>query len=888
MTFGQRLRSRLWKPRVEDEVDAEFDFHVEMRTRELAARGMDPAAARAAAVGRFGDINQVNAACRALCRQKDNDMRRTEYWSELRQDVTFAFRHFVAQPGFTAVALLTLAIGIGATSAIFSAVHAVVLQPLPYPAPDRLVNVYEDYQGRPGNVSAGNFTDARAGATTFRELAAAQYSSFNLTHEGSAERVTGARVTAGFFDVLGVQPALGRPFTAAEDEPGKEQVVVLSHRLWVRRFGADPSVVGGDVRLGGQAYRVLGVMPASFDLTADAEELWVPIAFTAERKATHDEHYLTILGRLKDGVSRDQALGDLRRLVPGIRALYPRDTQTLGFQVIPMTDDVVGDYRARLFVMFGAVGFVLLIACGNLANLLLARGAARSGELAIRAALGAGRARIVRQLLTESLMLALSASLLGLGLAQIGIRALVAMSPPGVPRLEQARLDGLVILFTIGVAFLCALIFGLAPAIRAARTDVQAGLRSAGRSPAGSGIRDRLRTALIVGELALALLLLTGASLLIQSAIALERVPPGFNPDGVLSARLSLPAETYGPPEAVQQTFEAILDQARAIPGVRAAAVTSQVPRGRGGNGNGLVPEGRTQDAAHSIGSRLRMVTPGYFDAMGISIVRGRALNDQDRRGGLKVMVISEALARVAWPDQDPIGRRISCCEKDADGGFKTVVGVAGDLRSRAPGEAPVPEFYLPIAQLPPEAWSWIQRTMYVVVRTAGDPSSAGTPLRDAVRRVAPGVPLFDVRTMEQRLGASLSTARFNMTLLTLLGAIGLLLAAIGIYGVMGYFVSRRTQEIGVRMALGATRADVVRLVVRQAAGPLAAGLVIGVLASLALTGVLQAELFGISARDPRTLAGVAVLLAVVGLLATLIPARRAASIDPTRALRAS
>jgi putative ABC transport system permease protein len=589
-------------------------------------------------------------------------MGRTEYLSELGQDVTFAFRHFIAQPGFTLVALLTLAIGIGSTSAIFSAVHAVVLQPLPYPAPERLVNVYEDYRGRPGGVSAGNFTDVRAAATTFDGLAAAQYSSFNLTSEGAAERVTGARVTASFFDVLGVQPALGRPFTVADDEPGREQVVVLSHRLWARRFGSDPSIVGRDVRLGGQAYRVLGVMPSSFDLTADSEELWVPIAFTAARKATHDEHYLTVFGRLKAGVSRAQALGELARIVPGIQAQFPKDTQGLGFQVIAMTDDVIGDYRARLFVLLGAVGFVLLIACGNLANLLLARGAARSGELAIRAALGAGRARIVRQLLTESLMLALTASLLGLALAQIGIRALVAMGPPGVPRLEQARLDGFVIMFTIGVAFLCALMFGLAPALRAARTDVQAGLRGAGRSAAAGGVRDRLRTALIVGELALALLLLSGASLLIQSALALQRVPPGFNARDVLSARLSLPAEQYGTAERAQQTFEAVIEQARAIPGVRAAAITSQVPRGRGGNGNGLIPEGRTLNAANAIASRLRMVTPGYFDAMGIPITRGRALNDQDRRGGLKVMVVSEALAQAAWPNMDPIGRRIACC----------------------------------------------------------------------------------------------------------------------------------------------------------------------------------------------------------------------------------
>jgi putative ABC transport system permease protein len=815
---------------------------------------------------------------------------RTEYWSEVVQDVTFAFRHFVAQPGFTAVALLTLAIGIGATSAIFSAVHAVVLKPLPFPAPERLVNVYEDYRGRPGGVSAGNFTDVSAAATSFDALAAVQYSSFNLTREDAAERVTGARVTAGFFDVFGVKPALGRPFTVAEDEPGKEQVVVLSHRLWARRFGADPSIVGRDVRLGGQPYQVLGVMPASFDLTADSEELWVPIAFTAARKATHDEHYLTVFGRLKAGVSKEQAAGELARIAPGITAQFPNDAQGLGFQVIAMTDDVVGDYRQRLFVLLGAVGFVLLIACGNLANLLLARAAARSGELAIRAALGAGRARIVRQLLTESLMLALSASLLGLALARSGIRALVVMSPPGVPRLDQAGLDSVVVLFTITVAFMCALIFGLAPALRAARTDLQTGLRGAGRSAGSGGVRDRLRTALIAGELALALLLLSGASLLVQSAIALQRVPPGFNPDGVLSARLSLPAEQYGTPERAQQAFEAIVTQARAIPGVRAAGITSQVPRGRGGNGNGLVPEGRKLDAANSIGSRLRMVTPGYFEAMGIPITRGRALNDQDRRGGLKVMVISEALARVAWPDQDPIGRRIACCEAGPTGGpdYKTVVGVAGDVRSTAPGDAPTPEFYLPLAQLPPEAWAWTQRTMYVVVRTTVDPSSAGEALRDIVRRVAPGVPLFDVRTMEQRLGASLSTARFNMLLLTLLGGIGLLLAAIGIYGVISYFVSRRTQEIGVRMALGATRADVVRLVVRQAAGPVAAGLVLGVAASLALTGVLRAQLFGVSPRDPLTLAGVALLLAAVGLIASLVPARRAASIDPTQALRAS
>ena len=471
----------MWKPGVEDEVDAEFDFHVEMRTRELVARGMDPAAARAAAVSRFGDINQVNAACRALCRQKDNDMRRTEYWSELTQDVTFAVRHFVAQPGFTLVALLTLAIGIGATSAIFSAVHAVVLQPLPYPAPERLVNVYEDYQGRPGGMSAGNFTDARAAR---RPSASSPPRSIRASTSRTRRR--GARRSArasrpATSDVFGVQPALGRPFTAAEDEPGKEQVVVLSHRLWTRRFGADPPSSGGNP-VERPAYRVLGVMPASFDLTADAEELWVPIAFTPERKITHDEHYLTVFGRLKDGVSREQALGDLRRLVPGIQALYPKDTQTLGFQVIPMTDDVVGDYRARLFVMFGAVGFVLLIACGNLANLLLARGAARSGGAGHSRGARRRRGRIVRQLLTESVILALVSAAAGSRWRERHPRARRDESAGHAPSRADAAWTRPRSSCSRSIASV-RLDFGLAPAMRAGRVDVRHEPEQRGAAP---------------------------------------------------------------------------------------------------------------------------------------------------------------------------------------------------------------------------------------------------------------------------------------------------------------------------------------------------------------------------------------------------------------------
>jgi putative ABC transport system permease protein len=490
--------------------------------------------------------------------------------------------------------------------------------------------------------------------------------------------------------------------------------------------------------------------------------------------------------------------------------------------------------------------------------------------------------------LTECLVLAFAAAAAGLAIASWGIRALVAVSPPGVPRLEQTHLDTTVLLFTIGIAVFSALLFGVIPARRASRADLQAVLKDWGRDAAMGGIRDRLRTVLVVGQLALALLLLTGAALLIQSSLALQRVPPGFDPHGVLSGRLSLPAQEYESADRVQQTFERIVEEARSIPGVQSAAVTSQVPRAPGGNGNGLIPEGKAIDANNAILARLRMITPGYFEAMRIPIVRGRPLTSQDRRGSLKVMVVSEALARAAFPNEDPIGKRITCCEPSSDGGpdYKTIVGVAGDVRSRGAGEAPSPEFYLPIAQLPPEAWTWIQRTVYVVVRMPMGAEAGGDALRAAVRRVAPDVPLFDVRPMDDRLGASLATARFNTLLLTLLGVIGLVLAAVGVYGVMAYFVSRRTQEIGVRMALGATKRDVIVLVLRQSAWPLIIGVAAGIGASAALTGVLKAQLFGVTPRDPLTLAAAAVGLGCIALGATLVPAGRAAAVDPTQALR--
>jgi putative ABC transport system permease protein len=888
MTFGQRLRSRFWRAPIEEEVDAELDFHVEMRARELVSRGMTAAEAREAAIRRFGNIDRVNATCRAIGKQRDIEMHRTEYLSEFAQDIKFACRQLLMNPGFTAVAVVTLALGIGSTTAIFSAVESVVLRPLPFPEPGRIVAVYEDFRGTPGNVSAGNYVDGVEPVRAFSATAAVQYSNFNLVDTSDPQRVVGARASAAFFDVFSMPPALGRVFTREEDQPGRDQVVVLSHRLWARQFGSSPSVIGRQIRLNEQPYEVIGVMPAAFDYTASSEELWVPIAFTAERKATHDEHYLQIYARLKPQATTADALEEMKQHAERLRVAFPRDNPTLGFLAVPALRDLVGDYRGRLYTLLGAVSFVLLIACGNIANLLLARGAARSSELAIRAALGAGRWRIARQLLTESIVLAVVGAAAGLALAAWGIGALVAAAPDGVPRLEQASMNPLVVGFAVILAMGCSLIFGIAPALRAAHANVHGVLKEGGRGAGMAGVRDRLRTGLIVAELAVALLLLVGAGLLIRSSLAMQQVNPGFDPAGVLSARLALPSASYADDRKIVATLNRIVESVSQIPGAESAAVTSQVPMGAGGNGNGLIPEGKSFDPQNFISSRLRMVTPDYFKTMRIPIVKGRGLSDADRKGSLKVMVISEALANAAFPGQDPIGRRIACCEPAPDGkspDLKTVVGVAGDVRSRGLGEAPGPEFYLPIDQVPAVAWDWIQRTAYVVVRTPQEPESLTNPIRAVMRDIAPSVPLFQVSTMRQRLGDSMATSRFNTLLLTLLGGIGLVLAAVGIYGVIAYFVTRRTQEIGIRMALGATRLDVITLVFRQAALPLGLGIVAGLLMSAGLTRVLSTQLFGVSPFDPLTFVAVVATLAIVALLASLVPARRAASVDPTKAL---
>ena len=867
---------------MDEEVDAELEFHLAMRRRELMDAGMSEGEARRAALDRFGDVRRARRECRAIGHQREQRMRVAQYVSELRQDAAFSVRQMLASRAFTIVAVATLALGIGATTAIFSAVNTVVLRPLPVPDAGQLMEVFEASAGLPrGAVSAGNFVDMAAAQTVFHAVAAATSASMTFARDEGAERVIGVRASGGWFDVWGVAPALGRTFGPAEDDPGRDHVAVLSHRFWTRQFGADPAILGRTISLDSRTYTVIGVMPASFDFTADAEALWVPIAFTPERKAMHDEHYLTVYGRLRPGVSRPQALQQLTTIAKGLEQRFPKDNYGRTFSVTPLMAGFVGDYGARLIVLLGAVGFVLLIGCGNVSNLLLARGAARARELAVRSALGAGQGRLVRQLFTESLVLGLVSAAVGVALAHSLIRLLVANAPPGVPRLEQTGLDGSALTFAVALAVFASVVFGLLPAWRASRTDINSTLKEAGRGAGSRGARDVVRSGLIAAEVALALILLVAAGLLIRSAIETQRVPTGFDPKGVFSGRFSLPVAKYGTAAAVLQTAQEIESRVQGIPGVRAATVASNVP-GVGTFSNGLVPEGEAPELRNVRQSMARFVSPAYFAVMGLPIMRGRGFDDTDRAGAPLVMVINQTLAQRLWPNQDPIGRRVN---GSSPGGAKVVIGVVADVRWRGPAGEVDPEFYQPIAQLDETAWGWTRRSLFVAARTGGDPAALAPGVRRAIASVDPGVPLFAERTMEERMAATLDTARFNTMLLTLLGAVGLILAGVGIYGVISYFAAQRTSEIGIRLALGASRGNVLRLVVRQAAIPVAAGVAFGALGAAFATQAIAAQLVNVRANDPLTFLAVAAVLFVVALLAAFIPAQRAAGMDPTRAL---
>ena len=804
---------------------------------------------------------------------------------EVHQDVVYAVRQLVRTPVFTAIAVLTLALGIGATTAIFSAVWSVVLRPFPFAHPGRVVRVAERWQGSDGGVSDGNFVDWYSRQTAFERLAAQRFTDFTLVDGNSADRLTGAVVTRDFFAVFGVQPSLGRTFSPDEDEPGADAVIVLSDELWRTRLGGDPRVVGKQVRLNGRPRTVIGVMPPSFDPTKAGEQLWVPAAFTPERKAQHDEHHNSVIGLLKPGASAARAQAELTAVQQELNARYPNHNGTRTVSVRPFDEVVVGDYRQRLFVTLGAVGFVLLIACANVANLLLARGAVRAKELAVRTALGASRGRIVRQLLTESMVLGLASAAIGLGLASGGIRVLVAAAPAGIPRLGETRVDLAVLAFAVTVALVSSLAFGLVPSLRASRQDVQSTLREGGR---GAGVvRDRLRQALVVTEVALACTLLAGAVLLSRSALYLQHVQPGFDPTGLVTARVALPEVKYEDPARALQAVHALAERLVSLPGVQSASLGSTAPLVGGDFTHGIVVEGQpATDLEHTLQAASRFVVPGYLATVRIPLVRGRDFASTDVAGAQRVAIVSETFAKRAWPNTDPIGQRFTCCDGRVDDPrWKTVIGVVGDVRADGPTAGLQPQFYLPVDQMPVEAWDWTGRTMAVVARMDGEDdarvASVMAAIRTAVRRVDPGIPVYRMRPMRDLVRGSTAEARFNTLLLGILGAVGLALAMGGIYGVVGYVVTQRTTEIGVRMALGATPGDVVWLLALQGARPILLGIGVGTALAFVAMRLLRTAVYGVSLTDPLSLAGAAALLFLAGVTAALVPARRATRVDP-------
>jgi len=798
----------------------------------------------------------------------------------LWQDLRFGARVLARSPGFTAVAVLSLALGIGANAAIFSLVEAVLLRPLPFREPERLVMVWEDASqvGFPRNTPApANYADWKAQNQVFEGMAAIRYRSYNLTGDGEPEKINAQAVTADFFPLLGISPAPGRNFLPEEDRPGAGRVVIVGHGLWQQRFGSDPGVVGQELLLDGQKYTIVGVAPAGFQFLATDTALWVPIAFSPQDLATRTSHNLTVLARLKPGVTPQQAHADVGAITERIARDYPDQARDLRAFVLPLREQLAGQVSRALIVLLVAVGCVLLIACANVANLLLAHAAARGKEIAVRAALGAGRARIVRQLLTESLLLALAGALCGLLLAEASMTFLKQLIPEGMTALTGVRIDLRVLGYTVLVSLGAGIVFGLAPALQAARLDLNEALKQ-GSGRAILGGHRRLRGALVVAEVALALVLLIGAGLMIRTIVRLQGLDPGFRPEKVMTLKTALSRQKYGELPRRAAFYREVLERVRALPGVAAAGYTTSVPLVWRGGTNGFTVEG--QPRAPGRDANHRQISPDYFRTMGIPLRAGRIFDEHDGPNALPVAMINETMAGKFWPGGEALGKRFKLGGPDAP--WMTVVGIVGDVRQMGLDVPVKAEMYFPYQQID---MFWAAPT-FLAIRSAGDPADLVAAVRREVRAVDPDQPISDVRTMEEILGREVAPRRLQMTLLAGFAGLALLLASLGIYGVISYAVSQRTPEIGIRMALGARPRDVLGMVVGGGLRLAALGVGIGLAAALALTRVMASLLYGVSTTDPLTFVSIPLLLLAVALAASYLPARRALRVDPVAALR--
>jgi putative ABC transport system permease protein len=867
------------RAQVERELDEELRAYVELLTAEKLQGGMGTAEARRAALLEVGGVEQVKEQVREV---------RMGYLLETAwQDFRYGARTLAKNPVFTAVALLTLALGIGANSAIFSVVNTVLLRPLPYKDPGRLVMLWEDNtkQGFPRNsLSPANFIDYREQNHVFEGMAALTNRSFNLTGAGEPERIDGLRVSANLLPILGAQAQLGRVFSPEEDQFGAGHVVILSNRLWQRRFGSDPAIVGKSITLNGEGHTVVGVMSPDFQfhgaIPGADDELWVPISFGPRESASRGRHYLNVIARLKPGVTFEQAQAEMSNIARQLQQQYPDPNAGIGSVVVPLHEQLVGDIRPALLVILGAVGFVLLIACANVANLLLARAAARQKEIATRVALGASQVRLVRQFLTESLLLSLTGGLVGLMLSLWGVSVLKSFIPENISQVKAITIDVKVLGFTLLVSLLTGIVFGLAPALQASKVNLNETLKEGGRDSAAGSRGNRVRALLVVAEVAVSLVLLIGAGLLINSFLRLRQVDPGFRAENLLTMRVALPQSKY-PDHARRAAFYTeMLRKVEAIPGVRSAAVTSPLPLIYNGDSMGVTLEGRAVPLGQEPDVVTRVVSPQYFRSMGIRLLRGRELGDQDRADTSPVVVISETMARRYWPGEDPLGKRLAPGSADSHDDWITIVGVVNDVRQFELDAEPKPQMYLSYEQ----SESFMLRDL--VVKTDVEPNSLAGVVRSTIWGIDKDQPVSNVATMEEVLSQSVERQRFSMLLLSVFAALALILAAVGIYGVMSYSVAQRTHEIGIRMALGAQTRDVLRLVVGQGLKLVLAGVAVGLLAAFALTRVMTSLLFNVSATDPVTYAAISLTLVGVALVACLVPSWRATKVDPLIALR--
>ena len=868
-------RNLFHKDRVDQEFSEEIQAYLDMLTEAKLRQGLSPQEARRNALLELGGVEQVEERVR--------EIRMGRFIETMWRDVRTGVRALVHSPVFTVVTVLSLALGIGANTAMFSVVNGLLLRPLPYPESEQIVDVWHTppQQSFPGldrfSVSPANYLDWKAQSTAFEQMAVYTDTGLSLSTSNDPLPLIGAVVSSDFFSVLRSNAIQGRTFTPDEERPGRDQVVVIGHGLWQRAFGANPNIIGQTLTLNSRSFTVVGIMPAGFEFPREAE-LWVPLAWDDNGRQTRSIHDYLVIARLKQNVSLQQARAEMNTISSRLEQQYPEQNTGWGAVVIPLREDLVGDIRLALLVLFCAVGFVLLIACANVANLMLARGANRRKEMAVRVALGAGRARLVRQLLTESVLLAVSGGLLGLLLAVWGSKMLVRLG--NLPNSGDIGIDTWALGFTLLVSFAAGIIIGIVPALQFTRTSISDTLKQGSGRTGGSPLKQHTRKALVISEVALSLVLLIGAGLMIRSFWKLQNVDPGFDTSNTLTMSVALTWIRYSEPHQRLAFVDRTIEQIRAVPGVVSVGITTKVPLTGGGSTQPFSVEGRPAAAiSEQPMAQTRYISPDYFRAIGISLRQGRFFSDHDRDNSAPVVIISEAMARRFWPGENPIGRRLTPTFH-LEQGAREIVGVVGDVKTSGLDADASAMMYLPYKQAPLPFMSF-------VVRTASNPESLIQPVSKAIYSIDKEQALTNVQTMEQVHRKSLSDRRFNMTLLLTFAGVALLLAAVGVYGVMNYTVTLRRRELGIRMALGAEKMDVLRLVLGQGLTLTLIGVGAGLISAYALTRLMASLLYGVTATDYLTFGSVSAVLIAVGLAASYVPARHATKVNPTIALRA-